>query len=240
MRVPAFIHRMKTSLKALLQPAIQAVRTYWPAILLIQSLALCVVLSYYKLAGAAAFFGKIAEWKTGGGLLFAASSTIVSGGIIPEVLKRFFRPQGVPAPNRGELIHQFMMWAWLGILVDRFYWLQGQVFGMGNDIATLLSKVLADQFIFTPFVSLPLIVSWFLLYESKYHPGRWIAGLSPKRITSRILPLWATCLSFWPIMLLTVFSLPSELQFPLFLFGNSAYSILMIFIARRQSETEPA
>jgi hypothetical protein len=83
---------------------------------------------------------------------------------------------------------------------------------------------------------MPYIVGWFLLYESRYDLRTWIARLTFKRMIDRILPLWATCLSFWPIMLLIVFSLPGELQFPLFLFGNSAFSILMIFIARRQSE----
>ena len=50
----------------------------------------------------------------------------------------------------------------------------------------------------------------------------------------RALQIWISCLAFWPVMLLIIYSLPQALQFTLFLFGNAAYSILLIFIARRQ------
>jgi hypothetical protein len=132
------------------------------------------------------------------------------------------------------------MWAILGILVDRFYWLQAWLFGAGNDPGTLLIKVFFDQFIFTPFVALPFIVTWFFLYENRSQLRRAFHILTFAKLRARILPLWATSLCFWPLMLIIVYSLPSELQFPLFLFGNAAFSTLMIFIARRHGEEHTA
>ena len=210
---------------AAIAPALQGFKTYWPAMLSIQLMALGVVLSYYCIDGAAGIFAQVADWKARGGLYFAAGATVL-----------ICRPSTVPAPGPAELTHQCIMWALIGILVDRFYHLQGVLFGEGTDALTLLIKVLFDQFVFTPLISLPFITLWFMLRESGYAPKAYIASLRPQTIRDRILPLWATCLCFWPVMLLIIYSLPSLLQFPLFLLGNAAYSILMIFILRRQGE----
>lgn len=195
-----------------------------------------VVFSYYWIEGSQDIFNRVADLKAKMGVFFAAACTVCSGGIIPELIKRVFRPKGTSPPSGGELMHQFVMWAWVGILVDRFYMLQNALFGDSNDAATLVIKVLADQFVFTPLVSLPLIALWFMLRESNYNFGRFRSMLSYSTIRDRVLPLWTTCLIFWPVMLCIVYSLPAPLQFPLFLLGNSAYSILMIFILRRQQE----
>ncbi|MFQ3270867.1 MAG: hypothetical protein ACI9A1_001186, partial [Lentimonas sp.] len=136
----------------------------------------------------------------------------------------------------AELAHQFMMWAIVGVLVDRFYTLQSMVFGDGNDVTTLVVKVAMDQCLFTPFLCLPFITLWFLAREMNYSISRFRASVSLPVVRDRVLPMWATSLSFWPVMLLIVYSLPAALQFPLFLLGNSAFSILMIFIIRQQPE----
>jgi hypothetical protein len=227
----------KRTWNPLLAPAVEGVLTYWPAILFIQSIAVSVVLIYYFVDGTAGVFAAIAEWKLAGGLYFAAGTTVISGGILPELIKRFFRPAGVAAPSTAELCHQFIMWATLGVLVDLFYRLQSTVFGEGTDALTLLVKVFVDQFVFAPLIALPFITLWFLLREVGYEPKKFLSCIRFKKIYNRVLPLWATGLFFWPIMLCMIFSLPTSLQFPLFLLGNAAYSILMIFILRRQTES---
>ena len=216
-------------------PAWQALKTYWPAILFIQSIALALVLSYYWIEGSRGIFNQIATLKIELGPLFAAACTVFSGGIFPELIKRIFRPKGITPPGFGELIHHFIMWAWVGILVDYFYTLQSVLFGDGTDVTTLLIKVVVDQFIFAPFVSFPLITLWFMLGEAHYRPKPFRESIRLATIRDRVLPLWTTCLIFWPVMLCIVYSLPADLQFPLFLLGNAAYSLLMIFIIRRQN-----
>ena len=195
-----------------------------------------MVCSYYWIEGSVSLFDQIAAYKANGGLVFTAVTTIISGGLLPELLKRGMRPRGEAQPKMIELLHQFTMWGILGIMIDLFYRLQTELFGQTNDAGTLLIKVLFDLFCFTPLLSLPFIASWFLLYEKQGKLLPWLRALTFVNIYKRVLPLWVTALCFWPAMLLVVYSLPSQLQFPLFLFGNSAYSILMIFIARRQKE----
>lgn len=232
-------HPSKRTWHPLIAPAIEAFTAYWPAILFIQLVALGVVLSYYLIEGTAGLFTTLANWKVTGGLYFSASTTVISGGVLPELIKRQFRAAGMAAPSAGELCHQFMMWAVLGIMVDIFYRVQNALFGEGTDALTLLIKIIVDQGIFAPFICLPFITLWFVLREVDYAPKAFLAFIRFKKIRNRVLPLWATGLCFWPIMLCIIFSLPAPLQFPLFLLGNTAYSILMIFIIRRQAVALP-
>lgn len=215
-------------------PALEALKLYWPAILLIQAFALVLLICYYSVESSRGIFNTVASWKENGGYLFAAITTIISGGVLPELLKRTLRPAGVTPPKMSELLHQFIMWAYLGMLVDGLYRLLNHLFGSGTDPLTLLCKVLSDQLLFSPFFSLPSMVIWYMIYESRCSLKRFIQQFSLKGVYQRVLPLWATSLIFWPVMLVIIFSLPQVLQFPLFLFGNAAFSILMIFILRHQ------
>ncbi len=217
-----------------LEPGLMAIKLYWPVILLIQACALLFVLVYYYLPTTHTFFEFLSTAKSNGGLLFASITTVFSGGIIPESLKAFFRPKESIGPKASELMHQFTMWALLGILIDFFYKFQTILFGDTSSLLTVFKKAIFDQLVFTPLVALPFITSWFLLFEVNYKLKPWLAKLHLNTLVDRILPLWAIALSFWPIMLLVIYSLPALLQFPLFLFGNAAFSILMIFIIRRQ------
>lgn len=198
-------------------------------------MGLALVLAYYQIDAARAVFDQVAAFKLKTGVTFAAIATVFSGFLLPELIKRLVRSNDLATPSAAELAHQCIMWTWVGILVDRFYALQGVLFGDSATAGTLVIKVLVDQFLFTPLICLPLISLWFMLFEANYQPRRFFQQFSFKTLRSRVVPLWAACLCFWPIMLCIVYSLPSALQFPLFLIGNAAYSILMIFILRRPS-----
>jgi hypothetical protein len=222
-------------LPPLIRPAFAAFRTYWPAIVAIQLTALALVLAHRLVPEVDSALARVAQWKASGGYLFSGLATVLSAGVLPESIKRFFRPPDMLPPSAGELAHQFAMWFGLGLLVDAFYRLQNHLFGAEVDAATLMIKVLVDQGLFTPLVALPSIVLWTKWREVGYRPRAYLRSLSLAELKRRALPLWATCLIFWPVMLLFIYSLPALLQFPLFLLGNAAFSILMIFILRRQS-----
>lgn len=221
------------NLHNILQPALRSFQTNWRPMVSIQLIALSLVVLYYSVEGARATFENIAQFKEQSGLWFAVIATIISGGILPELVKRIFRPKRSQAPSIGEFLHQLGYWALIGILVDRFYQFQATLFGHGIDAVTLFSKMLVDQFLFTPLVSMPLTVLWFLLWEVRYQPRAFLSQAKLSLILERMLPVYAVVLSFWPAMLLVIYSLPQLLQFPLFQLGNAAYSILMIFVIRR-------
>ncbi|MCC5835034.1 MAG: hypothetical protein JJU20_09900 [Opitutales bacterium] len=220
----------------LLRPGWEAFRTYWPLFIVIQLAALGVLLSYYLLEGTAHFYAWVGTVKTEGGWLFAGVATVLSAGIVPELLKSLQRPAHVPRPSWGEILHQLVLWFIVGCNVYFFYKLQAFMFGEGTDCLTVIKKVLVDQLLFTPWYNLPIVAAWYLWREMGYRIGPVMSALGMRFYRERVLPIWATALMFWPVMLLIVYSLPADLQFPLFLCANAAWSILMIFILRRQGE----
>jgi hypothetical protein len=59
--------------------------------------------------------------------------------------------------------------------------------------------------------------------------------LTPSVFLQRLIPLYLPNLLFWVPALIALYSLPTELQFLLYLFLNGAWCLLMIFIAREMS-----
>lgn len=225
------------ALSALFRPALSALWLYWPAFLLIQICAISLVIGSRLSPEVRAFCATAAEWQAAGGLLFAALANILSGGVVPEILKLWLRPPGIPRPTVPQLVHQWALFAILGVMVNRFYALQSGLFGDGAGWSTVIVKVMFDQFCFTPFIALPLVVVWFIWREQGYRPAAtWRASTLPV-IAGRGAQIYAVNLLFWIPTLFSVYSMPGEVQFPLFLIVNAAWGLLLIFIARRQVES---
>lgn len=179
----------------------------------------------------------MASWKKAGGWWFAAIMTVISGVMIPELLKWKLRPAGLPRPTAGEFLHQAGIFAILGAMVDQFYQLQTVWFGPAAGLGILLLKIFVDQFLYSLFLTNPLTVLWFLWREQGYDGVGTLRAIRPGLFQERVLPMWATGLVFWTPLLLGLYALPVGLQFVAFLFANCAWGILMVFIARRQIES---
>ena len=221
MRVPVY-----------LRPAQEAFVHYWKIILTFQAMSCCLVIAYYQSDWLKSEFLRIAEWKNNSGLLFVILTTIASGLLIPEFFKRLVLPNTrILSPM--EWLHQFILWAVIGLLVDHFYLFQAQFIGQEANASNVLAKILLDQFVFAPFILLPFIVIWFALDEAAFRPKIWIQSINLRLIYRRVAPIWCTSLCYWPLMLIAIYALPSDLQFPLFLLANAAYSVLMIYIAKK-------
>ncbi len=217
-----------------LSSAIEGLKIYWVAILLMQICAVATAVAFFIFPSVRDFAGALARLKDSGGLLFAAVATVLGGGVLPELLKWKLRPKSVPAPSAAELTHQFAYFAIAGVLVSLFYSLQTVLFGAGNEWWRVGTKILADQFVYTPFFALPFLVAWFALREEGYRPGRFFAALTPSLFLERIPPVYLPNLIYWTPALVAVYSLPAPVQFLLFQFLNAGWSIIMVFIARRQ------
>ncbi len=225
---------LRVTVSEVFSMAIQGLRLYWPAVVAMQLAAGLSVLAYNLSASFRAFADHLAIWKTAGGLWFAALATIISGGVIPEILKAFLRPKGRRAPSPGEILHQFTYFGVTGILVERFYALQAMWLGNGREPWRLASKIFVDQFGYTLFIATPLLITWFAWRENGYGLTKTFRALTPKLIEARLPPLFIPNVIFWAPSLIFVYALPQPLQFILFIFLNAGWCILAIFIARSQ------
>ncbi|MGB0371318.1 MAG: hypothetical protein ACPGN3_08195 [Opitutales bacterium] len=219
------------ALREILRPGYQAFKAYWRLFLSIQVVAAVFVIAYYQFSSVRSAVGWLRELQSSGGLWFAAATNILSGAIIPELAKLKFRAAVEKPITWGDFAFRCLLMALSGVMVFYFYLLQDHLFGSGIDALTLLKKILFDQLAFAPLVAIPFIVGMFILHENKYSWVNIRQNVTLQNYKSRILSLWATALSFWPVMLIVIYAMPADMQFILFLFANAAFCLVMMLVA---------
>ncbi|MCX7869845.1 MAG: hypothetical protein N2322_07830, partial [Terrimicrobiaceae bacterium] len=204
----------------------------WPAFLGLQACAALAVVGYYQAAPVRALADWLLEWKVRGGPVFVAAANVLSGAVLPELLKAWLRPPGRRPPTTLDWIHLIAFMAVLGVAVDAFYQLQGWWFGGLSGAAAVAAKILVDQFGYTLFFAVPFIIVWFAWREHGFRIGATLAALRPSLFAERLPPLFIPNTLFWIPALAAVYSLPTPVQFLLFVFLNGAWCLIMVFVAR--------
>lgn len=224
---------LKPTFRQLIAPTLKGIRVCWPALALIQLGAFLAVASYYLLPGFQQFCADVAGFKAQSGWVFAAIGSTVSNALVPELLRLVFGI--VPRTTLKQLLHQMGMFCFLGVLVDRFYILQSAWFGSGKDPLTLATKIAVDQFGYTLLVALPFVVLWYLWQENGYGIQATLAAATPGLIARRVLTLAVGNCCFWIPALVALYSLPTELQFLLGMLLGAAWSLILVYMARRRA-----
>jgi hypothetical protein len=211
-------------------------RTYGWTMLAIQAVTGFLLTAYYTSPAFRLFCDWLAEQKERGGLYFASLASVIACGIIPESIKARMRPPEIKPPTHADLLHVFALFAITGAMANAFYRIQSKLFGNGTDAWTLARKIAMDQLAYTPFIVLPLIVLWFFWRECGFRPLATLRTCRLQTIASRVGEIMPVNLIYWIPILCCVYSLPEPLQYLLALLAASAWSILIIFMVRRQSE----
>ncbi len=197
--------------------------------------ALTVVGSYYAVPAMRPWFERIATAQQRGGYWFSGISTAISGAILPFLALALLGR--LPARGRGRLlVFLLVVWVYRGMEVDTVYRLQARLFGEGTDVATVVKKVLVDQFIYSAFWTGPTSM---LLYRWKDCGFSWAATrASLDRDTFRV-QLPAVVMSLWSVWIPAVsiiYCLPSALQVPLFSLVLCFWVLLLEAVATRETE----
>jgi hypothetical protein len=198
-----------------LRAGIEAAKATFVPGLVVQAVMVLVVLTFYKVPEARPFFDRIAHWKAGGGLVFPFLSTMVAGGLLPELLRIVFFQRGrITRQNWANLAFALPYWGVQGIWVDLLY--RGQALWFGNDAHfwTIVKKVCVDQFLYNPLLAAPCGVT---LYEWKHRGYRWSREfLTWHWYGTRIVPGLIATWAVWIPVVAIVYCLPQTLQIPIF------------------------
>ncbi|HWS89507.1 MAG TPA: hypothetical protein VN282_21225 [Pyrinomonadaceae bacterium] len=212
---------------------LRAARANLVPALVIQAAVVAVVLSYYFWEPARAWLARLAEFKREGGYLFSLVSGVAAGGLLPELLTvAVFQRWRVRRENLGGLAFGACYWGLMALIVDGLYRAQAFVFGGGVDFATVLKKTFVDQFLFTPFVTIPLTVVVFEWRHAGYRRAGMPRVLSLGFYVQKVLPSVVSALGFWLPVVLLVYSLPLPLQFPLFTLALTLWVMIFTWISR--------
>jgi hypothetical protein len=198
---------------------------------LIQSAIVVLVVLYYTVPSAQAVGEVIGEWKAKGGLWFPALSTALAAGLLPEVARLAVGgPRSRPF-TAGELAFQLAYFGFLGVLIDRLYWVLGVLFGDNPSVGVVLIKTACDLIVFAGVISMPLAVFLFAWKDTGFRIGRTLQMLSRGEFMRRYVPTLVLCWLFWAPVLAALYALPVSLQFMMALLAEAAWALLIVHMA---------
>jgi hypothetical protein len=212
----------------------EAARANAKPALIIQVIMLALAVAFYANPAAAVALRNLAEFKRAYGLPFVIVASVAAGALIPELFLILFFQGGRPQrANLRNLAFTIPVWGFDGSLVDFLYRAEAHWLG---DVATLpvvLGKICIDQFGYNVIFAAPFGV---LTYEWKN------SGISMRPLRDlftwphyrdKIFPTLLATWAVWIPLMAIIYSLPLELQFPLFGLALSFWVLLLTYMTNR-------
>jgi hypothetical protein len=203
--------------------------------LIVQALMLGMLLAYFFYPPMRNWLNQLADVKAHWGYGYTAISAIIAGAIIPEILRIFvFQKAQLRRCNFANLLFTIPLWCVLGIIVDFFFRCQAGWFGSEASFSVVAKKVIVDQFVFNTIYAAP-VQTWFYDWKNR---GYRLKGISTfftvTYYRDRIIPLLFANWGVWIPIVCILYSLPSQLQIPLFGLALSMWVILVTWMSEQQ------
>lgn len=222
-------------LRRALAPGIDSARAHWRPFVAIQVATAIVVLAYYASPAFRSACSGLAEAKVRGGYVFSAIAGGIAGGLMPELAKSLTL-SGSRKTFLGDALWNGLIFAIIGVQVDALYQFQAFLFGAGHEPLVLAKKVAVDQFVYTPFMSIPLTVGMVRWRKKLSDPGILFRNWSKAGFRDVVAPNLPTAWVFWIPVLVCVYSMPTSLQYCLSVMAEAAWSLLFVFAAQQKPE----
>lgn len=200
---------------------------------LVWLLAFGLAVAYYQVPSVAEAAKGLQELKARSGLLFPIVAGFIAGGILPELAKVVTRTLSKGENVVGEAVFRGLVWSGLAVMVDAFYELQAKWFGTTPNIATLACKTIVDMFVFAPILFVPYTVGMFLWRREGYKLPAPFSAWTPSVWKREVLPTYVPNVCFWIVVLIAVYSMPTDLQYPMSALATACWSILFTFLQKR-------
>ena len=206
---------IRAGMKRLVQLSLRGARANLVPGIALQVVAALVLATYFWVPPASGVFVAIGDLKERYGLLFAALSTGVFGGVIP-FLYLYFSGK-IVSGHMGKIgLFYLLFWIWKGIEVDLLYQAQAIMFGDTADFATVAKKVAFDQFVYCPLISAPVMAVLYAWKDSLFDLQTFRRKLNKRLFTFEIPGVLVSIWLVWIPGTAFIYSLPLPLQIPLF------------------------
>ena len=207
---PGFSQTMATAAAAGMAAASRQKK---PAVLL-WTLALVLVLSYYYIPWVHGILDRLAALKLRTGLLYAAVSSALARGLFPLLVHLGFA-QGKAREQLPHLPFFLGFWAIKGIEVDLVY--------RGLDLLVfqdplwirVATKTALDMSLYTPLWVVPTIVLAYLWKDLGYDMTRLAQMVKSEGLISLLLPVLIVDWAIWFPAVAMIYCFPLALQLPL-------------------------
>lgn len=196
------------------------------------SLAALLVFCYYNVPAVTevlSWFGRLkAEW----GYVFAFACTSFFGGFMPWLF-RMILPGMKPKHVWGELVFCILLWGLQGMLIDTLYEFQTWLFGSGNDVLTVVSKVCLDQFGYTLLFASFINGIMYYWKDVDFSFSRLQRSMGQGWYKRMVLPNYLANMMIWLPGVSIVYSLPRDLQILMAGLISCLFSLVCTFVAAR-------
>ncbi|MEX2607452.1 MAG: hypothetical protein WD708_08915 [Kiritimatiellia bacterium] len=205
-----------------------------PAVIL-QLFAGAVLLLYFLVPGLRGTFEAVGQLKTDSGAGFAIVSTAIFGGLIPWGIM-VHRGRISREDRWKHLIFFLFFWGLQGAAVDWLYTQQTHWFGSEASFKVLLTKMLVDQ---GPYNLIWATPNSLILYGWKDAGFSWETFWRrnpPSMLGHRFLTIQVSAWVVWIPSVLMVYSLPPDLQIPLFNLVLCFFSLVLAFVSKGEED----
>ena len=159
-----------------------------------------------------AVFGEIGELKGQAPWLFAATTTMLFGGLLPVLMQRLGAAKREPW---RYLLFLLPFWALKGLEVNLLYVIQAWLFGHEATTAVVAIKVLVDQGVYVVLWAMPTQVLAYRWMDHRFRAAPVLADLRQgKWFLRRCFPLMITNWCIWTPAAVVLYMMPTELQLP--------------------------
>ncbi|MEN9469804.1 MAG: hypothetical protein RL630_1537 [Verrucomicrobiota bacterium] len=203
--------------------------------LLLQGVMACILALYLFHNGSRAFFQLVGESRQELGVVFAMVTYTFSGALLPEIMRVLLFQRGrVTVGNIQGFLTMMPVWIFMGSVVDVFYTAQNIWFGAGNDFATVVSKVLVDQFLYSPLIATPVIAGYFAIRSGGFRREAIASVFRFQFLTDTLLPVQLASWMIWFPGVTFVYIMPPPLQLPFAVLVHTFWVLILTTISERE------
>lgn len=194
--------------------------------------AILLAFLYYYIPSVTSVFNKIGTWQQHYNPTFGILSMAFFGGLMPWLFRMIF-PSLRPEQPVKELFFLIGLWTINGALINSLYYVQGIMFGTGNDVSTIIKKVLIDQLGFSLLISAPLNSVAYYWKDTHFSWTQLKASFKKNWYFNVVFPLYLVNISIWTPGVSVVYAMPMSLQ--IFMAGiiNCFFSLICNFVTLR-------
>lgn len=199
---PTALHQVRSAVLANMKPGL----VLWSGLVLL----LLAYLWSPAVQGGLTQWGSLKQaWGYPGSFVTYAAFAV----LVPELLAWAVLRQPVPPTIVRDMAFATVVFGLIGISVDQLYTVQVALFGSGNDAATIVKKMLFDQFVYSP-VSNFIMVAVFIWKDEGFTAASLRRFFTTDFLSQRYLPVIIAVWCVWGPGVLVIYFMPTALQFP--------------------------
>ncbi|MBN2436775.1 MAG: hypothetical protein JXK07_16055 [Spirochaetes bacterium] len=228
---------MKTKKKSLLPVILSGIKRNIIPGLILQLIALTLVVCYYFIPAAESFFNVLGDIKTSYGFIYSSLATALFGGTVPFFIM-LIMGRIKPENRMTDFIFLTCFWGIKGIEIDLLYRLMGILFGTEPSLSVVVPKVFTDQFIYGPLWAGPTMTIAYLFKDNNFSLRTVRKELANESLLRRIAIVWCSSLVIWIPAVSIIYSLPQNLQLPLFNIILCFFALILALVAKGTEKSE--